>query len=62
MDLFVRRQSTKLNRQTTDPCDDDEDDQSNEKACRDSFDYRRWEWGNLRVIIPYIWDFQSIDP
>lgn len=56
MDLFVRRQSHQVNQQPTDPSDDNEDaSQSTEKACRDIYDYRRWEWGNLRVILtPYL--------
>lgn len=56
MDLFVRRQSHQVNQQPTDPTDETEDaDQSTEKACREIYDYRRWEWGNLRVIFtPYI--------
>lgn len=55
MDLFVRRQSHQVNQQPTDPSDDIEDADQTEKACRDIYDYRRWEWGNLRVIFtPYI--------
>lgn len=51
MDLFVRRQSEQLGRHFSESYDDEDDnDRSNKKKFREIYDYRRWEWGNLRVI------------
>lgn len=51
MDLFVRRQSEHLGRHFSESYDDnDENDRSNKKKFREIYDYRRWEWGNLRVL------------
>lgn len=53
MDLVVRRQSEQLNRrhfsESIDDDDDDNDKPNNNKKFREIYDYRRWEWGNLRV-------------
>lgn len=55
MDLVVRRQSEQLNRRHfSESLDDDDDDNNgkpNNKKFREIYDYRRWEWGNLRVSI-----------
>lgn len=52
MDIVVRRQSEQLNRRhfSESMDDDDNNDKSKNKESREIYDYRRWEWGNLRVI------------
>lgn len=55
MDLVVRRQSEQLHRRHfSESLDDDDDDDDNgkpnNKKFREIYDYRRWEWGNLRVF------------
>lgn len=52
MDIVVRRQSEQLNRRHFSESmeDDDDNDKPNNKKFREIYDYRRWEWGNLRVI------------
>lgn len=49
MDLVVRRQSQHVGRHFSESYDDDENERSNRKKFREIHDYRRWEWGNLRV-------------
>lgn len=49
MDLVVRRQSEQLGRHFSESCDDDDDEKPNKREFREVYDYRRWEWGNLRV-------------
>lgn len=53
MDIVVRRQSEQLNRRHFSESmeDDDDTDKPNNKKFREIYDYRRWEWGNLRVIL-----------
>lgn len=53
MDLVVRRQSEQLNRQHFSESKDDDDDNNkpNSRKYREIYEYRRWEWGNLRVGI-----------
>lgn len=52
MDLVVRRQSQQLGiRHISESYDDDENERSNRKKFREIYDYRRWEWGNLRVSL-----------
>lgn len=53
MDLVVRRQSERTNRRRhfSDSMDDDDtSDKPNNEKFREIYDYRRWEWGNLRVL------------
>lgn len=52
MDIVVRRQSEQLNRRHFSESMDDDDDNNkpNNKEFREIYDYRRWEWGNLRVL------------
>lgn len=50
MDLVVRRQSEQLNRRHfSESMDDDDNDKPNSRKFREIYEYRRWEWGNLRV-------------
>lgn len=49
MDLVVRRQSQQVGRHSSESYDDDENERTNRKKFREIHDYRRWEWGNLRV-------------
>lgn len=52
MDLVVRRQSEQLGRNFSETISEDDEDGSNKaKQVREISDYRRWEWGNLRVNI-----------
>lgn len=60
MDLVVRRQSEQLNRQNFSESIDDDDNNTdnnrpNDRKYREIYEYRRWEWGNLRVHFrPYV--------
>ncbi|XP_055322091.1 adenylyl cyclase X E-like isoform X2 [Sitodiplosis mosellana] len=54
MDIVVRRQSEQLSRRqlrhlSESMDDDDDNDKANNKKFREIYDYRRWEWGNLRT-------------
>lgn len=52
MDLVVRRQSEQLNRRHFSESMDDDDNNNNKphsRKFREIYEYRRWEWGNLRV-------------
>lgn len=59
MDIVVRRQSEQLNRRhfSESMDDDDDNDKSKNKESREIYDYRRWEWGNLRVIYTTLAEF-----
>lgn len=51
MDLVVRRQSERTNRRHfSESMDDNASDKPNNDKFREIYDYRRWEWGNLRVF------------
>lgn len=52
MDFVVRRQSEQIGRNFVDnhPDADSENGENNKKS-NEFYDYRKWEWGHLRVCI-----------